>query len=41
MQEAVILPAHLVREHRERIGDFLRIARHGLETLYRQVAGMG
>ncbi|MGE5337303.1 MAG: sigma-54-dependent Fis family transcriptional regulator, partial [Gemmatimonadota bacterium] len=41
MQEAVILPGHLVREHRERIEDFLRIARHGLETLYRQVAGMG
>jgi transcriptional regulator of acetoin/glycerol metabolism len=41
MQEAVILPSHLVREHRERIEDFLRIARHGLETLYRQVAGMG
>jgi transcriptional regulator of acetoin/glycerol metabolism len=41
MQEAVILPGHLVREHRERIDDFLRIARHGLETLYQQVAGMG
>ncbi|HSB98621.1 MAG TPA: GAF domain-containing protein, partial [Burkholderiaceae bacterium] len=41
MQEAVILPSHLVREHRERIDDFLRIARHGLETLYQQVAGMG
>jgi len=41
MQEAVILPSHLVREHRERIDDFLRIARHGLEALYQQVAGMG
>jgi transcriptional regulator of acetoin/glycerol metabolism len=41
MQEAVILPQHLVREHRERIDDFLHIARHGLETLYQQVAGMG
>ncbi len=41
MQEAVILPQHLVREHRERIDDFLRIARHGLEALYQQVAGMG
>jgi sigma-54 dependent transcriptional regulator, acetoin dehydrogenase operon transcriptional activator AcoR len=41
MQEAVILPHHLVREHRERIDDFLHIARHGLETLYQQVAGMG
>jgi transcriptional regulator of acetoin/glycerol metabolism len=41
MQEAVILPPHLVREHQERIEDFLRIARHGLESLYQQVAGMG
>jgi sigma-54 dependent transcriptional regulator, acetoin dehydrogenase operon transcriptional activator AcoR len=41
MQEPVILPQHLVREHRERIDDFLHIARHGLETLYQQVAGMG
>jgi transcriptional regulator of acetoin/glycerol metabolism len=41
MQEAVILPQHRVREHRERIDDFLRIARHGLEALYQQVAGMG
>jgi len=41
MQEAVILPSHLVREHRERLDELLRIARHGLETLYQQVAGMG
>jgi transcriptional regulator of acetoin/glycerol metabolism len=41
MQEAVILPQHELREHRERIDDFLRIARHGLEALYQQVAGMG
>ncbi|HNB46020.1 MAG TPA: sigma-54-dependent Fis family transcriptional regulator [Burkholderiaceae bacterium] len=41
MQEAVILPQQRVREHRERIEDFLHIARHGLETLYQQVAGMG
>ncbi|MCU0967856.1 MAG: sigma-54-dependent Fis family transcriptional regulator [Rubrivivax sp.] len=41
MQEPVILPAHRVREHRERLDDFLRIARHGLEALYQQVAGMG
>ena len=41
MQEAVILPLHRVREHQERIDDFLRIARHGLEALYQQVAGMG
>ncbi|WP_088283276.1 sigma-54-dependent Fis family transcriptional regulator [Ideonella sp. A 288] len=41
MQEAVILPHHVLREHRERIDDFLHIARHGMETLYQQVAGMG
>jgi transcriptional regulator of acetoin/glycerol metabolism len=41
MQEAVILPQHQVREHRERIDEFLGIARHGLESLYQQVAGMG
>ena len=41
MQEAVILPQQRVREHQERIEEFLRIARHGLESLYQQVAGMG
>jgi transcriptional regulator of acetoin/glycerol metabolism len=41
MQEAVILPQHELREHRERIDDFLRIARHGLEALYQEVAGTG
>ncbi|EHR73553.1 transcriptional activator of acetoin/glycerol metabolism [Burkholderiales bacterium JOSHI_001] len=41
MQPAVILPAQRLREHRERIDEFLHIARHGLETLYQQVAGMG
>jgi transcriptional regulator of acetoin/glycerol metabolism len=41
MQEAVILPAQRVREHQERLDEFLRIARHGLEALYGQVAGMG
>jgi transcriptional regulator of acetoin/glycerol metabolism len=41
MQEAVILPQHRVREHQERLDEFLRIARHGLEALYQQVAGMG
>jgi transcriptional regulator of acetoin/glycerol metabolism len=41
MQEAVILPQHLVREHQERLDEFLHIARHGLEALYQQVAGMG
>jgi transcriptional regulator of acetoin/glycerol metabolism len=41
MQEPIILPAQRVREHQERIEEFLRIARHGLEALYQQVAGMG
>jgi transcriptional regulator of acetoin/glycerol metabolism len=41
MQEAVILPHAQLREHQDRIEEFLRIARHGLETLYQQVAGMG
>jgi transcriptional regulator of acetoin/glycerol metabolism len=41
MQEAIILPQTQVREHQDRMEDFLHIARHGLETLYHQVAGMG
>ncbi len=41
MQQAVILPEHQVREHQERLEEFLHIARHGLESLYQQVAGMG
>ncbi|MDE2120956.1 MAG: sigma-54-dependent Fis family transcriptional regulator, partial [Betaproteobacteria bacterium] len=41
MQEAVILPGSQLREHQDRLEAFLHIARHGLETLYRQVAGLG
>jgi transcriptional regulator of acetoin/glycerol metabolism len=41
MCEPLILPGHQLREHQDRIDDFLHIARHGLETLYQQVAGMG
>jgi sigma-54 dependent transcriptional regulator, acetoin dehydrogenase operon transcriptional activator AcoR len=41
MQEARILPHTRLIEHQQRIDDFARIARHGLETLYEQVAGMG
>ncbi|WP_250455221.1 sigma-54-dependent Fis family transcriptional regulator [Caballeronia sp. ATUFL_M2_KS44] len=41
MQEARILPQTRLREHQQRIDDFARIARHGLQTLYGQVAGMG
>ena len=41
MQEAVILPRERLREHQDPLEDFLPIARHGLESLYQQVAGMG
>ncbi len=41
MQEPIILPSELLREHQDRIEEFLHIARHGLETLYQQVAGLG
>nr|WP_315595788.1 sigma-54-dependent Fis family transcriptional regulator [uncultured Cupriavidus sp.] len=41
MQEARIVPQTRLREHQQRIDDFARIARHGLETLYGQVAGLG
>jgi len=41
MQEARILPQMRLREHQQRIDDFTRIARHGLETLYGQVGGIG
>lgn len=40
-REAVILPSERVREHAERIEAFLRVARHGAESLYRTVTGMG
>lgn len=41
MQEAVILPAQRLREHQEQMEEVLQIARHGLETLYHQVMGLG
>ena len=41
MQEAVILPGARLREHQDQMDAFLHIARHGLETLYQQVAGLG
>lgn len=41
MQEAIILPHAQLREHQDQMDAFLRIARHGLEALYRQVAGLG
>src|SRR4051812_6268956 len=41
MQEAIILPSHVLREHQQRLEELLHIARHGLEALYQQVAGLG
>lgn len=41
MQEAVILTNAQLREHQDQMEVFLQIARHGLEALYRQVAGLG
>ncbi|MCC8392417.1 sigma-54-dependent Fis family transcriptional regulator [Paraburkholderia sp. MMS20-SJTR3] len=41
MQAARIVPQTRLREHQQRLDDFARIARYGLETLYGQVAGMG
>ena len=41
MQEAVILPGARLREHQDQMEAFLHIARHGLESLYQQVAGLG
>ncbi|HEY7803598.1 MAG TPA: sigma 54-interacting transcriptional regulator, partial [Orrella sp.] len=41
MQEAVILPGVQLREHQDQMEAFLHIARHGLEALYQQVAGLG
>ncbi|MBU3737740.1 MAG: sigma-54-dependent Fis family transcriptional regulator [Rhodoferax sp.] len=41
MQEAVILPQSRIREHQDQMEAFLHIARHGLESLYSKVAGLG
>jgi len=41
MRPAVIVEDRCLREHREAIDDLLRTARSGIETLYRQVAGLG
>jgi transcriptional regulator of acetoin/glycerol metabolism len=41
MQEAIILPQGRLREHQDQMDALLHIARHGLEALYQQVAGMG
>ena len=37
-QEAYIVPAQQLREHREQAGELIRIGRTGLETLFRNVA---
>ena len=38
MQEAIILPSHRLREHQERMDEFLQIARDGMQALYQHVA---
>ncbi len=41
MQEAIILPSHRLREHQDRMNEFLQIARSGIQALYQHVAGLG
>ncbi len=41
MREAIIVPGERLREYQDQMEEFLQIARHGLERLYRKVAGMG
>ena len=41
MQEAIILPSHRLREHQDRMDEFLQIARSGMQALYQHVAGLG
>lgn len=41
MQEAIILPSHRLREHQDRLDEFLQIARSGMQALYQHVAGLG
>ena len=41
MQEAIILPQARLREHKEQMDSLLQIARHGLESLYSKVSGLG
>jgi transcriptional regulator of acetoin/glycerol metabolism len=40
-QEAIILPQARLREHQDQMEALLQIARHGLESLYSKVAGLG
>ncbi|MEA9391199.1 sigma-54-dependent Fis family transcriptional regulator [Acerihabitans sp. TG2] len=41
MQEARILPSNELREYRENLEEFRRIAHHGLGVLYKQIAAAG
>jgi sigma-54 dependent transcriptional regulator, acetoin dehydrogenase operon transcriptional activator AcoR len=41
LRPAVIVSDHLLREHQDAMDDLLRRARFGVESLYRQVAGLG
>ena len=41
LQEAIILPQARLREHQDQMEALLQIARHGLESLYSKVAGLG
>lgn len=41
MREAHILPQQSLQEHQKQFEDFLHTSRFGMETLYRQVAGLG
>ena len=38
MQEAIILPNHRLREHQDRMDEFLQVARDGMQALYQHVA---
>ncbi len=40
-QEALILPQNRLRDHQDGMEEFIQIARHGMESLYKQVAGSG
>ncbi len=40
-QDAYIVPDTQLHEHQERLEDLMRTARFGLESLYRQIAGLG
>jgi sigma-54 dependent transcriptional regulator, acetoin dehydrogenase operon transcriptional activator AcoR len=40
MQDAIIVPSHRLREHQDRMDEFLQIARSGMRALYRHVTGL-